>query len=63
MVAQKYGVDTSRLKEYIQGGPDPEKGEANKKLVKASEQASIEEQRCSEIHEKFNQMAEKKRLI
>ena len=50
IVAKKYNVDTAKLKEYISGGPDPEKGVASKKLQKASEQASIEEQRCSEMH-------------
>ena len=42
IVAQKYGVDVTRIKEYIQGGPDPEKAVISKKLAKATELASIE---------------------
>jgi len=34
IVAKKYNVDITKLKEYISGGPDPEKGVASKKLQK-----------------------------
>jgi len=37
MVAKKYNLDVTRIKEYLSGGPDPDANQSVVKLTKASE--------------------------
>jgi len=63
VIAKKYEVDPSRVREYLKGGPDPEAAQVAKKLTKATEVRNAAKVKCERVSEKFKDIAEKKRQL